>query len=240
MAEALSRSHANCWRAHGPDLFEIRTTPSFAIGQRAFLILSDRGNVLWDCLTLLDAATTSLLKALGGLSAIAISHPHYYSAMHRWAEAFDAPVHLHGDDRSWVVRPSQNLVFWQDQTKTLQPGMTLIRCGGHFAGATVLHQESGEATLFSGDTIQVLPDRRSASFMRSYPQLAPLSAAAVERIAASLAPYRFTRMFGAFAGREILSDADGALRRSAARYVEAVSGRGPADAEQQAQSSRMW
>jgi hypothetical protein len=232
--EELARTHSNSFRQHEPALIAITTVPHFAIGQRAFLILSEHGNVLWDCLTLLDGATITLIKALGGISAIAISHPHYYTAMSRWSRSFAAPVFLHEDDRRHVVDCGGDLVFWQGETRELRPGMTLVRCGGHFAGGTVLHWADGSfgaGALLSGDVLQVVPDRRHVGFMRSYPNLVPLSAKVVERIAARLAPYRFKAIYGAFAEREILEDGEEALRRSAERYVRAVSGAGPADAE---------
>lgn len=214
-------------------MLEIRTAPDFAIGQRAFLLLSQHGNVLWDCLTLLDEATKTLIRSLGGVEAIAISHPHYYTAMKRWSEAFGAPVYLHADDRRWVMHPGERLVFWDGDTQELQPGLTLIRCGGHFAGGTVLHWAvPGEVgRLFSGDVLQVLPDRRHVSFMRSYPNLIPLSAKVVERIAGRLQPYDFDRIHGAFPQRDILEGGKDALQRSAERYIRAISGHGPADLE---------
>ena len=232
--DALAGTHSNTFRQHGEGVFAISMAPPFAIGQRAFLLVSPQGNVLWDCSTLLDDATISLLRALGGVSAIAISHPHFYTTMRRWSDAFGAPVHLHADDGQWVVNPGGDLLFWEGETRELQPGLTLIRCGGHFAGGTVLHRARGPAgggELFSGDVLQVAPDRRHVSFMRSYPNLIPLSAAVVERIVARLAPYEFDRIYGAFAEREILEDAAAAVRRSAARYIRAVSGSGPADEE---------
>src|SRR6187402_1445353 len=76
---ALAARHRNSWQLHRPGLFSIQTEPHFAIGQRAFLLRTPAGNVLWDCLALLDGATEALVRALGGLSAIAISHPHYYT-----------------------------------------------------------------------------------------------------------------------------------------------------------------
>jgi len=36
------------------------------------------GNILWDCVSLIDSDTVARIQALGGISAIAISHPHYY------------------------------------------------------------------------------------------------------------------------------------------------------------------
>lgn len=36
------------------NLFEILITPRFAIGQRALFVVSEQGNILWDCVSLLD------------------------------------------------------------------------------------------------------------------------------------------------------------------------------------------
>ena len=74
--------------SHGPGLTAIETEPKFGIGQRAHLIQTPAGNVLWDCIAYLDDATVEQINALGGLAAIAISHPHYYSAMVEWAHRF--------------------------------------------------------------------------------------------------------------------------------------------------------
>jgi len=61
------------------NLIAIRTEPQLAIGQSAYLVRTPEGNVLWDCITYLDDETVETIKALGGLKAIAISHPHFYS-----------------------------------------------------------------------------------------------------------------------------------------------------------------
>ena len=74
------------------------------------------------------------------MAAIAISHPHYYSSMVEWSHAFDgAPIYVHAADRPWVMRPDPHIVFWEQETLPLLGGLTLIRCGGHFAGGQVLH-----------------------------------------------------------------------------------------------------
>ncbi len=154
--------------------------------------------------------------------------------MNEWAAAFDAPVHLHAADRRWVLRPGERLVFWEGETAELRPGLTLIRCGGHFAGGTVLHWAGGaggRGALLSGDILQVVEDRRHVSFLRSYPNLVPLSAASVRRIADSIEGVAFERVYGAFWGRVITDDGKSAVQRSAERYVAAVEGRGPADRE---------
>ena len=132
--------------------------------------------MLWDCISLLDEATIAIVKGLGGLIGIAISHPHYYSSMVEWAHAFDAPVHLHASDREWVMRPDPSIKFWDGDTLSLARGVTLIRCGGHFAGGTVLHWAQGagkRGALLSGDIVQVIPDRKFVTFMRSYPEHDP-------------------------------------------------------------------
>src|SRR5215204_1049159 len=82
-----------------------RPPPAFGIGQRAILAHTPAGNVLWDCLALIDEATVDLLNGLGGVSAIAISHPHYYTTMVEWSRALGGvPIYLHAADRQWVMR----------------------------------------------------------------------------------------------------------------------------------------
>jgi hypothetical protein len=221
----LRAGHRNAWQECEAGLLGIGTVPEFAIGQRALLLRTAQGNFLWDCLTLLDDATVSLLRSLGGLRGIAISHPHYYSAMVEWSRALgDVPIHLHTADREWVRRPDKTIQFWEGEEMELAPGVTLLRCGGHFAGGTILHWRDcadGRGALLSGDILQVTPDRM-VSFMFSYPNLIPLPAAAVETIGAKLAPLRFDRIYGAFWERVIRADAHEIVRRSVARYLEAI------------------
>src|SRR5271169_4401949 len=66
------------------ELIGIGTSPAFGIGQRALLVRTAGGNVLWDCIGLIDDAMVEIIKSLGGLDAIAISHPHYYTTMVEW------------------------------------------------------------------------------------------------------------------------------------------------------------
>jgi hypothetical protein len=230
--EALIRTHSNAFREHEPGLIGIGSVPNFAIAQRALLLKTDRGNVLWDCISLLDPATVAIVKGLGGLFGIAISHPHYYSSMVEWAHAFDAPIYLHAADRQWVMRPDPSIKFWDGDTLSLADGVTLIRCGGHFAGGTVLHWAqggNGRGTLLSGDVVQVIPDRKFVTFMRSYPNMVPLSAPAVERLAALLEPYQYDVIHGAWFDRTIPRGGKDVVKRSVARYVAAVRGDGSAE-----------
>jgi hypothetical protein len=221
--EALREDHRNEIRAEGA-LVGIGTEPRFAIGQRALLVPHGERNVLWDCVTLLDDATGDEVERRGGLDAIAISHPHYYSAMVEWARRFGCPVLLHEDDREWVMRPDDAIEYWSGETRELGDGLTLLRLGGHFAGGTVLHRDG---MLLSGDIVQVVPDRSHVSFMYSYPNLVPLPAETVRSIAAKLEPYAFSALYGAWWGTVIGKGADAVVQRSAQRYVEALQGKLP-------------
>jgi glyoxylase-like metal-dependent hydrolase (beta-lactamase superfamily II) len=225
MAE-LQRERENEIRQVEPGLTGIGTRPTFAIGQRALLVQTPEGNLLWDCITLLDDATVAAVRQLGGIRAIAISHPHYYSAMVEWARAFDATIHLHADERPYVMRPDETIQYWEGETQPLFGGLTLIRCGGHFAGAQVLHWPAGaegRGALLTGDIINVVQDRRYVSFMYSYPNLIPLPAREVRRIVNAVAPFSYDRIYGAWWERIVDRDAAAAVARSAERYIAAIA-----------------
>jgi hypothetical protein len=118
-------------------------------------------------------------------------------------------------------------VYWTGETMPPLPGFELINLGGHFAGGTVLHWPEGaegRGVLLSGDVIQVVQDRRSVSFMYSYPNLIPLADTEVERIVAMVRPYRFDRIYGAFDRRQIERNAGEAVERSARRYIAHLAG----------------
>jgi hypothetical protein len=222
--EALAASHRNAWARLEPGLLSLQPVPAFAINQRALLVATPAGNLLWDCVGLLDGATEALVGALGGLAGIAISHPHYYTVMQDWAAAFDAPVWLHAADREWVMRPDPAIRFWEGDALEIAPGATLLRLGGHFAGGTVMHWAEGAGVLLAGDILQVTPGAHRVSFMWSYPNMLPLPAAAIRRIAERLAPWRYARIYGAFAGQDVRADAEGIVARSAARYIGLLEG----------------
>ncbi|HEY1241678.1 MAG TPA: MBL fold metallo-hydrolase [Bryobacteraceae bacterium] len=213
-----------------PGLYSIHTEPVFGIGQRAFLVQSRRGNLLWDCVTLLDEETVARIRELGGIDAIAISHPHYYASMIDWSATFgDAPIYLHEADAQWVMRPDGRVRFWSGESTILLDSLTLILTPGHFDGFQVLHWSAGaggRGALLSGDQPQVCMDIRWVSFMYSYPNWTPLAPAVVRRIADTLRTYRFDRIYGAFPRRTVMSDGNAVVERSAERYLQAVSDEG--------------
>jgi hypothetical protein len=79
--------------------------------------------------------------------------------------------------------------------------------------------------LLSGDTLQVGQDRRTVSFMYSYPNYIPVNAATVRRITAALEPYEFDQIYGAWFGQNILQNAKEAFRYSAERYLQSIADR---------------
>ena len=220
-------TYSNKFRRLATGLTTIETTPAFGIGQRAFLARTPAGNVLWECIALIDDATVDMLNGLGGVKAIAISHPHYYTTMVEWSRALGGvPIHLHADDRRWVMRTDPAIQVWEGDTKAIGPGLTLVRLGGHFDGGTVLHWadwSEGRGVLLSGDILQVVPSGH-VSFMWSYPNLIPLSAAKVQRMAKILEPFMFDAVYGSFSGRGQI-DANGkqVVAASVARYIARIS-----------------
>ena len=223
--DELAKSHVNKFRDYEPGVTGIGA--GFAIGQRALLLQTSGGNVLWDCVATLNDATVSTIKAKGGIKAIAISHPHFYTAMVEWAKAFACPIHLHAADKEWIVRPDPAIQLWGGETHKLWDGVTLIRCGGHFKGGTVLHwQDDRQArgVVCSGDILSVTTDRKWLSFMRSYPNFIPLSGREVGRIDAAMSPFAFDRIYGHYFDRVIASGAKKIFEKSVARYIAAING----------------
>lgn len=224
--EKLGLTHVNGWKAYAPDILGVATQPRFAIGQRAVLLRTPHGNVLWDCISLLDDATVALINALGGIRAMAISHPHFYTTMSEWSRAFGVPVHVHAHDQKWIVRREGDIRPWEGETLKLFPDVTVIRGGGHFPGSSMLHWAGGacgRGVLCASDTAFVAADRRHVTFMRSYPNLLPLPERNVRAIAAVLAPYAFDMMLGNFFESVIPTGAKAAVERSVDRYLAAIA-----------------
>jgi glyoxylase-like metal-dependent hydrolase (beta-lactamase superfamily II) len=223
LADLIAEGRRNSFEELEPGLVQIATKPALAIGQRALVVQTPNGNVMWDCVTLVDDESIAALRALGGLHAIAISHPHFYASMATWSMAFDnCPIYVHASDAEWVQYPTAGLRLWQGETTRVLDGVTLINTGGHFEGATALHWADGhqqQGLLLSGDSLTVVMDRRYLSFMYSYPNLIPLPAHAVRRIADSVRPFAFERIYGAWDGRTVSAAGKDAVERSAARYI---------------------
>ena len=228
MAE-LSADHQVVLREEEPDLIGVGVEPAFGIGQRALLVRTPNGNVLWDCISLLDDQGRQQIADAGGVEAICISHPHFYGANVDIADAFDARILLPRADARWIQRHSDRIELFDEDAEPV-PGLTVARIGGHFDGAAVLHWPAGSqgrGALLTGDTITVVQDREWVSFMWSYPNLIPLDEATIGDIAARVERFRFDRVYGGWWGRVVVRDGPAAIRRSALRYIARLHGDRP-------------
>lgn len=208
------------------NLYSITTKPKFAIGQTTYLVQNEGFNILWDCISMFDEATINKINELGGVDAIALSHPHYYSTQVEWAEVFQAPIYIHEDDKEWVERKSPWIKYWSGESLQLSDHLIVARLGGHFKGGAVLNWTSTnnkKGILLSGDIIQVVPAEGWVSFMYSYPNLIPLPVNKVEEIATDSSKLHFDRIYNAF-HRIIEKNGKEVVQKSAERYIKALKG----------------
>lgn len=194
----LHRKHSIKLNKLHERLYELEINPMFAIGQRALLVLSDKGNVLWDCIPMLDELTIEFIKSKGGLKAIAFSHPHYYSNMNDWAEVFDCPVYIHNNDALHIMVKGPHIHLWQGDEHELWDGMKLLLIGGHFEGSSILHVPflSKEGAILCGDTLFLSPSKKHFSVMRSYPNRIPLSQEEMGRVRMRFDSIPFDSFYG--------------------------------------------
>ena len=234
LEEMWQADYRNDVREIEPNLIGIGTEPAFGIGQRALLVRTDQGNVLWDPISYLDSQTIEAVYRHGGIHAISASHPHFYASMVAWSLAFDhVPIFLPEADQRWIMRPVDGMVFFKDRRRIFS-GVDVVRCGGHFPGSAVLAWENGaggKGALLVGDTLMVAMDRKSVSFMYSYPNLVPLTARQVSRVIGPLASIRFDRIYSAWWEREITRDAKHIVDRSARAFMRVVADGEPPLAE---------
>ncbi len=218
--------HRSDVREIEPGLVGIGVEPPVGIGQRALLITSADGNLLWDPPGFLDAAAVRHVSDAGGLRAVSASHPHFYGAIAEWSRAFDAEILLPEADASWLRHPAAALRTWRDALSVLS-GVTLVQCGGHFPGSSVVHWAAGAAgygALLSGDTIFVTPGEDRVTFVWSAPNRLPLPADAVRGVAAAVRPYDFDRIYGGWWTPVLRRDAKRVVEASARRYIAIMSG----------------
>jgi hypothetical protein len=224
--ELAAAGHRVQVREVEPDLYGLTVEPKFGIGQRSHLVRTPGGNLLWDVVGFVDDAAVRRVRELGEVVAIVPSHPHHYGVQVEWSRALGGvPVLVAEADLEWVARPDPAIRPWSG-TLDLLPGVTLVQLGGHFPGSAVAvwaGGAGGRGVLLSGDTIPTNPDRATVTFMRSYPNRIPLSAAVVDRITRGVEGLAFERLYDNF-GKTVDSDARAAVRRSADRYIGWVRG----------------
>jgi hypothetical protein len=208
-----------------PELWGLRAEPGVGIAQQTMVVRTPDGTVLFDCVGYIDDEAVERVRSLGPTLAVAASHPHMYGVQTEWARALgDVPVLIAARDREWVRRG--DLVEFYDDEREITHGLTLHRVGGHFRGQAVLEWATGNegrGVLLAGDAIFTNPDRRTVSFMRSYPNRIPLSGNVVQRIAAQVEAMTFDRLYNNF-GAVVPVDAKRIVRVSADRHAAWVRG----------------
>jgi len=208
-------------------LLAIDMQSGFGIPQRALLLPTPAGNILWECVSLVTAQAIEKLRERGGVDRIIISHPHFYSSMVEWSDALgNVPILLNAADKAWVQRSSAMIEFWRGDELSLGNGITLVRTGGHFPGSTALHWDRGvrgQGALFVGDSPQVASDRRNVSFMYSYPNYVPMRPSYVREMRERLAHFEYDDVYGYSWGRNIIGGGKAAVIRSFERYLDAIS-----------------
>lgn len=187
--------------------------------------------MLWDLVAWIDEETVEFIREKGGLKAIVISHPHFWTTHLEWVEQFGCPVYLQEADAEWCVissfypitshtpylssnrlqRPDPHpLRKFISGTTTILPGVTSLQAGGHFPGSSFL---CWDRKLFIADTMMSVPsgfyhkDRQpgtvSFSFMWAYPNMIPLSPEAIMGIWRSIRGWEFEATFGGFMGQDV-------------------------------------
>jgi glyoxylase-like metal-dependent hydrolase (beta-lactamase superfamily II) len=227
LAELAAAGHASDIREVEPGLTGIGADPPVAIGQRSLLVRTGEGNLLWDPSGFIDAAAVEAVRAAGGLRFVTASHPHFYGSIGEWGREFGAEILVPAGDSGWLRVGSDAQVRTWSGTLGVLPGVTLVQCGGHFAGSAVAHWAGGaegRGVLLAGDTIFVTPGEDRVSFIWSAPNRLPLSETAVTGVWEAVRPYAFDRIYGGWWDPVLRSGAWETVQRSAARYIELLRG----------------
>ncbi|MBG0740106.1 hydrolase [Paeniglutamicibacter antarcticus] len=208
-----------------PDLYAVECVPRLGIGQRGLLLCTRDGNLLWEPPGFIDDAGVEAVRALGGIAVITASHPHLTGSSIQWSHAFGgAPVYVASADQEWIRRSDPVIRLW-DTSCRLLAGLSMLQCGGHFAGSSMVHWPDGaggQGALLTGDTIAIGADRKSVNVMRSFVNNIPLPERAVRRILDTAAPLGFDRIYSAFGLIE--SGAGLIVDRSLHRYIRWIRG----------------
>lgn len=113
-----------------------------------------------------DLMPFTKIGELGGLKAIVISHPHFYTTYVEWARYFSCSVYMAADDQEWICREPtdpKTIKLIEGPSETILENVTAIKAGGHFPGSLVLHWDD---QLFIADTIMTVPVSPRSSFFR--------------------------------------------------------------------------
>ncbi|GMK59596.1 hypothetical protein CspeluHIS016_0802020 [Cutaneotrichosporon spelunceum] len=247
LAELATHTHALQVDSEDARIEFIEASPPFAINQTPILLNTHAGHYIWDCHAPFTPALAGYLAALNPpLKAIAISHPHFFSTSLVWARALRVPLYLCAADREWYARASDvtasdDVRFWTGRAD-LGPGVTLVQCGGHFPGSSVLYWDRGaepdaapaepapatgnpstkKGLLLVSDTMMVCADRRGFTFMWSYPNMIPLRPADAVAVVAAVDGLEYGAACSTWPNRMIRTNAKATVHASLARYLDAT------------------
>jgi hypothetical protein len=166
--EQIRVQHTNVVQRLEPDLFSVRSIPTFLAGQRALLLRTPHGNILWDCITAIDEGAVRPIRALRGVAAIAMSHPRHFASVIEWSHAFGGvPVYVHATSRRWLMRPDAAVHYWDGAALTLLESAMLIHIGGGVAHrsfcALLASGQAREAATWSAVLSLAIPKYASPS-----------------------------------------------------------------------------
>jgi glyoxylase-like metal-dependent hydrolase (beta-lactamase superfamily II) len=203
-------------------LYTLKMETAFALGQRAFLVLSPNGNVLWDCIPLLDDATIDFINSKGGLKAIVFSHPHYYSTMNEWAAAFNCPIYIHQGDREFIFYSTDAVKLWEGDLQPLWDDLSIIHIGGHFPGSCLLRAGtlSSKGAILVGDSFYLSKSKRHIAVMYSYPNQILLTKKEFAEVRRKSAGLTFDTLYCAFDGQNLEGNAYEVFSTSIQRYLD--------------------
>ncbi|KAJ5037370.1 uncharacterized protein L3040_007546 [Drepanopeziza brunnea f. sp. 'multigermtubi'] len=249
MAALRAGPYKNRWTTFDDDpdenFWQIWTEPHLAIGQRAILVRTPQGNILWDCIAFLDSPTIDFINELGGLAAIVISHPHYYTTHLEWADIFECPVYLAWEDKSWLNRfdrLGKVRTFIQSTEEEIEvrgekTGVVILKPGGHFPGSLVALAHN---RLLIADTLVTTPSGRgdwsrgadggvgrpagmnTYVFMWSIPNMIPLAPDVIAGMWKVLKGHKFHSTHGAFVGTDVRDGSYGADTTVKERILESI------------------
>ena len=225
LADLEGRGHRGSVAEVEPGLLGIEIEPSVGIGQRALLVQTPGGNLLWDSTGYVDDDLVGAVSAAGGVAVIAASHPHMFGVQVEWSHRFQgAPVYVTEADQEWVQRNDPAVRLWDEPVEVL-PGVTLHRIGGH---SPVVRSRTWSAPTGRACCSAATPSpaRRTSTGCRScaaIPNKLPMSAAVIEKVASRVLALEFDRLYDNFGG-QVLADAQTWVRRSADRYIAWVRG----------------
>ena len=224
--EELSRDHKVVLKDED-GVLSIGVEPVFGIGQRALLAETPDGNVLWDCVPLVTDEAVAALNARGKVRAIAISHPHFHSAIVEWSRALGGiPIYIHAGNRDWVMRPDPAIVFWEEETKIDPSGCDADPLRRSFRRVLGMPLEAqGQTKRCPGRRYIAGRDGQEACQLHVLlsKSLAAQCPCHQSHRARHWQPFEYEQVYSAFWNMRILEDGKEAVARSVERYLKAIA-----------------